>query len=126
MIRALLILFTAYILFWINIMPNLLLNKNYNDLDKSFQCHIKHLENLQNKYFDKYDLRAPKKKFSWQKSFHYNIIKNKESFLNHIQYLQNQWIKHKQKENKYCYIDEDAIKEFFFSQAKIRIFAAPR
>ena len=87
-------------------------NLDINGLDKTFQCHIKSLENLQTKYFDKYDLSGPKKRFSWQKSFHFRIVDNKKNFLNHIQYLENQWIKHNQKENKYCYIDEDAIKEF--------------
>lgn len=79
-------------------------------LDKIFHCHIKNLEKLQCKYFNKYDQLKAKKRFSWQKSFHYSIIKNEENFCNYVKYLQNQWIKHHQLKNKYCYIDKNILK----------------
>ncbi|MCB1161012.1 MAG: hypothetical protein KDK45_26160, partial [Leptospiraceae bacterium] len=48
-------------------------------------------------------------KFQWHKSFHDHYIRDERDFYHHIQYIQNQWIKHSLKENKYCYIMEDIL-----------------
>ncbi|MBU0581150.1 MAG: transposase, partial [Candidatus Margulisbacteria bacterium] len=55
---------------------------------------------LQNKHTEIKNLPP----FKWQKSFHYHIIEDNFDFYNHLAYIKTQWIKHKQSENKWCYI----------------------
>ena len=47
------------------------------------------------------------RKFKWQPSFVDHMIRGRADFLEHIKYIRNQWIKHNQPLNKYCYIDEN-------------------
>lgn len=86
----------------------LLRNKEcvFNKLDKKFYSHLNNLGKLQSDYFNKNN-NPIAKKFSWQKSFHYNTIKDKEKFFIHLNYIQNQWKKHNLLENKYCFIDNN-------------------
>jgi REP element-mobilizing transposase RayT len=77
-----------------------------NKFGKKFYSHINNLRKLQSDYFDKYN-NPIAKKFSWQKSFHHIIIKDKENFFIHLNYIQSQWKKHNLLENKYCFIDKN-------------------
>ena len=43
-------------------------------------------------------------KFKWQSSFYDHIIRNDFDYLQHLKYIQNQWIKHKLPSNKWCWV----------------------
>jgi len=43
--------------------------------------------------------------FKWQKSFHYHIINNHIDFMNHMEYIKYQWIKHGLNKNKWCWVE---------------------
>jgi REP element-mobilizing transposase RayT len=45
--------------------------------------------------------------FRWQARFHDHIIRNKDDLVNHIRYMEYQWIKHGLQENKWLWIRED-------------------
>ncbi len=42
--------------------------------------------------------------FKWQSSFYDHIIRNEFDYLNHLKYIEKQWIKHNLKEDKWCWI----------------------
>ncbi|KAF0134457.1 MAG: Uncharacterized protein FD145_682 [Candidatus Saganbacteria bacterium] len=52
-------------------------------------------------------IKEPLPQFKWQNSYHDRIIRNRKDFYNHLRYIQNQWIKHDLKENKYCFINQE-------------------
>lgn len=62
------------------------------------------IESLKSKFVDKYGKNHNIPKFKWQSSFYDHIIRNEFDYSNHLKYIQNQWIKHDLKENKWCYI----------------------
>ena len=78
----------------------------FNKLEEKFFSHINNLGKLQSDFFNKYN-NPITKKFSWQKSFHYTIIKDKKNHFIHLNYIQNQWKKHNLLENKYCFVDKN-------------------
>ncbi|UCH98166.1 MAG: transposase [Candidatus Aminicenantes bacterium] len=49
-------------------------------------------------------------KFKWHPSFFDHLIRCKTDLLDHVRYLRNQWMKHKEPKNKYCFIDEKLVK----------------
>lgn len=63
-----------------------------------------HIETLKLNFFDKYGKNHNIPKFKWQSSFYDHIIRNEFDYLNHLKYIENQWVKHNLKENKWCYI----------------------
>ena len=77
-----------------------------------FMNHIRKLKNIQSQFFEKYHKTKPFPKFNWQSSFNHHYIENKRDFINHINYIKKQYIKHRLGENKYCYINEDAVKKY--------------
>ena len=54
------------------------------------------LEKYHRQFSQKYDrnrLQFPP--FKWQKSFRDHIVRNDKDLYNHLEYIQNNWIKHK-------------------------------
>ena len=78
-------------------------NKNVHD-NINFANHIRIIETLKSKFIHKYNKNHNIPKFQWQSSFYDHIIRNEFDYHNHLQYIENQWIKHDLKENKWCYI----------------------
>ena len=80
--------------------------------EPAFQKHAlrqKYRQQFIGKYGNHYDLAQ----FKWQDSFHDHIIRDKEDFYNHVEYIRNQWIKHNLPSNKYCFIDEELCREIY-------------
>ena len=77
--------------------------------DPHFIRHIRKLKSIQRQFFDKYVHDHPFSKFNWQKSFNHHYIENKRDFINHVNYIKKQYIKHDLGVNKYCFINEEAI-----------------
>jgi REP element-mobilizing transposase RayT len=44
--------------------------------------------------------------FRWQSRFHDHVIRDEVDLVNHIRYIENQWIKHGLKENKWLWINK--------------------
>ncbi|MBU0574311.1 MAG: transposase [Candidatus Margulisbacteria bacterium] len=61
------------------------------------------VEKLRKKYLGKYGHDHKSIPFAWQASYHDHLIRGKKDFIAHLHYLNNQWIKHGLKENKYCF-----------------------
>ena len=58
---------------------------------------------------------APEKKikrFKWQKSYNDHIIRDDADFKKHLEYIENQWIKHNLRENRYYFIDMDLCGDY--------------
>lgn len=65
------------------------------------------LREYHNRFIDKYKNNHQPGKFKWHRSFYDHMIRGRTDFLHHIKYIRNQWIKHNQPQNRYCYIDEN-------------------
>ena len=63
-----------------------------------------YIENLKSKFVEQYGLNHNIPKFKWQSSFYDHIIRNEFDYVTHLKYIEDQWIKHNLKENKWCYI----------------------
>lgn len=69
------------------------------------------IQSYYNQFIRKYGTEHNIPQFKWQDSFHDHIIRDKDDFHNHVEYIQNQWIKHNLPENKYCFIDNELCGE---------------
>ena len=72
--------------------------------DDAFKIHVEKLNELHQQFINKYGQCHKFPPFKWQKSFHFHVVNNQRDFTNHLRYIDNQWIKHDLKENKFCYI----------------------
>jgi len=62
------------------------------------------VEKYKRQFTAKYGIHHKIPPFKWQKSFHFHVVNNQKDFTNHLRYIDNQWIKHELKENKFCFI----------------------
>lgn len=77
--------------------------------DRQLMEHIEKMSELQKQFLQKYSKNRYSPRFRWQPSFHDHIIRGKKDFYFHLKYIENQWIKHKLPENRYCFIDESVV-----------------
>jgi REP element-mobilizing transposase RayT len=59
------------------------------------------------RFINKHGNNSHFRKFKWHPSFLDHMIRGRRDFPEHIKYIRNQWIKHNQRWNKYCYIDDN-------------------
>ena len=72
--------------------------------DPAFEKHMKLLQKSCNQFTKQYGIKHNIPKFKWQSSFYDHIIRDDFDYLQHLKYIQNQWIKHKLSSNKWCWI----------------------
>ena len=74
-------------------------------INLAFGKHYESLIEMRNIFKNEHHLNHPIPRFKWQSSFHDHIIRDKHDYYRHLKYIENQWIHHKLKENKWCYIN---------------------
>jgi len=57
------------------------------------------------KFIQKYGKSHQFPEFKWQKSFHDHLIRDERDLLNHLNYIEIQWLKHELGENKWCFTE---------------------
>ena len=72
--------------------------------DPAFEQHVQLLNNLRNQFIRQHGKNHNIPKFKWQSSFYDHIIRDDFDYLQHLKYIQNQWIKHKLPSNKWCWV----------------------
>jgi REP element-mobilizing transposase RayT len=69
--------------------------RKYPDLQfDTFVAHFLALENLRRKYNEKFQSHPRSITFRWQKSFRDHIIRDEKDYLNHLEYIYNNSVKH--------------------------------
>ncbi len=79
---------------------------NYSEIMHNLKRNYEKLIGYQSELFNKYGVRHPLPAFKWHKSFYCRLLLDTEEFVNHVEYIRKQYIKHDLGENKYCFTDE--------------------
>lgn len=74
-------------------------------------AYLSRIAEYRRRFIAKYNFHPPFPKFKWQSSFHDHIIRDRKDFVNHLEYIRRQWLKHKLLENKYCFINQATCAE---------------
>ena len=72
--------------------------------DPAFVEHVRLLQKSCDQFIKQFGVNHNIPKFKWQSSFYDHIIRDDFDYLQHLKYIQNQWIKHKLPSNKWCWV----------------------
>ena len=73
--------------------------------------YLSRIAEYRQRFAAKYKFDALFPKFKWQGSFRDHIIRDRRDFVFHVEYIYQQWVKHKLSENKFCFIDHTLCNE---------------
>ena len=96
--------------------------RKYIDIrgNQYFIDHLSRLAGLQAQFFDKNDDDFARVRFKWQSSFRDHLIKDETDYLNHMNYILKQPIKHQLPGRKWYWATEESGDETDYRYSKNR------